>query len=288
MERVGGKRGSLGIPASSATESDTRKIVRHPMARRAAGTKGQMNNLSEYDIVTHCMALTRVKYQCFTILLLKINAKLGELNSMLVIEQTPSIPVVSKVPTIILGMDALFGSPEQSDIPSIAAMVGFMKWPLISSYRASGHTRSLKLEMIDSLFKLVSDKVDEGIVRKAFLDFYTSLGKRKPDQIIIFRDGVSKSQFNQGFSDNVWPGTIIDNKVCHPRNNDFYLWAHTGMIGTARPTHYHVLLGQIGFSADDLQELVYAMSKKRHRHICCGPYSLSSFGNFTVRAVYRV
>ena len=25
-------------------------------------------------------------------------------------------------------------------------------------------------------------------------------------------------------------GTIIDNKVCHPRNNDFYLCAHGGMI----------------------------------------------------------
>lgn len=25
-------------------------------------------------------------------------------------------------------------------------------------------------------------------------------------------------------------GTIIDNKVCHPRNNDFYLCAHAGMI----------------------------------------------------------
>ncbi|PPS16127.1 hypothetical protein GOBAR_AA04449 [Gossypium barbadense] len=77
------------------------------------------------------------------------------------------------------------------------AVFSFMKWPLISSYRASGRTQSLKLEMIDSLFKPVSDKVDEGIVRKAFLDFYTSLGTRKPDQIIIFSDGVSKSQFNQ-------------------------------------------------------------------------------------------
>lgn len=41
---------------------------------------------------------------------------------MLAIEQTPSIPVVSKVPTIILGMDVSHGSPGQSDIPSIAAV----------------------------------------------------------------------------------------------------------------------------------------------------------------------
>lgn len=25
-------------------------------------------------------------------------------------------------------------------------------------------------------------------------------------------------------------GTIIDNKICHPRNYDFYLCAHAGMI----------------------------------------------------------
>ncbi|PPS03853.1 hypothetical protein GOBAR_AA16814 [Gossypium barbadense] len=47
-----------------------------------------------------------------------------------------------------------------------------------------------------SCFK-VSDKVDDGIMKEALLDFYTSSGKRKPDPIIIFRDGVSEFQFNQ-------------------------------------------------------------------------------------------
>ncbi|XVF05656.1 hypothetical protein REPUB_Repub05bG0191400 [Reevesia pubescens] len=250
-------------------------------------------NLAEFGIVNQCMAPTRVNDQYLTNLLLKINAKLGGLNSMLAIEQTPSIPVVSKVPTIILGMDVSHGSPGQSDVPSIAAVVSSRHWPLISRYRASVRTQSPKVEMIDSLFKRVSDKEDDGIMREALLDFYTSSGKRKPDQIIIFRDGVSESQFNQvlnieldqiieackfldenwnpkfvvivaqknhhtkffqqGSPDNVPPGTVIDNKICHPKNNDFYLCAHAGMIGTTRPTHYHVLLDQIGFSADDLR-----------------------------------
>ncbi|PPS13939.1 hypothetical protein GOBAR_AA06634 [Gossypium barbadense] len=136
---------------------------------------------------------------------------------MLTLGQTPSIPVVSKVPTIILGMGALFDFPEQSDVPSIATMI-------LSS-------------------KPVSDKVDDGIMKEALLDFYTSSGKRKPDQIIIFRDGVSESQFNQvlikllslGSPDNVLHGTVIDNK-----------------------TYYHVLLDQAGFSADDLQEFLHS------------------------------
>ncbi|KHF99222.1 Protein argonaute 4 -like protein [Gossypium arboreum] len=144
---------------------------------------------------------------------------------MLALGQTTSIPVVSKVPTIILGMGALFGFPEQSDVSSIATIVSSRRWPLISSYGASGR-------------------------------------KRKPDQIIIFRDGVSESQFNQvlikllrlassltrsgtlkivqGPPDNMLHGTVIDKKVCHPKNNDFYLSTHAGMIGITRQTHYHL------------------------------------------------
>lgn len=257
-------------------------------------------NLAEFGIVTQCIAPMRVNDQYLTNVLLKINAKLGGLNSMLAVEQSPSIPMISKAPTLILGMDVSHGSPGQSDIPSIAAVVSSRHWPLISRYRASVRTQSPKVEMIDSLFKLVSDTEDEGIIRELLLDFYTSSGKRKPDQIIIFRDGVSESQFNQVLNieldqiieackfldekwspkflvivaqknhhtkffqsnspDNVPPGTVIDNKVCHPKNNDFYLCAHAGMIGTTRPTHYHVLLDEVGFSPDDLQELVHSLS----------------------------
>ncbi|KAL1348006.1 hypothetical protein HN51_024011 [Arachis hypogaea] len=257
-------------------------------------------NLADFGIVTQCIAPTRVNDQYLTNVLLKINAKLGGLNSLLGVEHSPSIPIVSKAPTLILGMDVSHGSPGQSDIPSIAAVVSSRQWPLISKYRACVRTQSPKVEMIDNLFKKVSDKDDEGIIRELLIDFYSSSGKRKPDNIIIFRDGVSESQFNQvlnkeldqiiqackfldenwdpkflvmvaqknhhtkffqpGSPDNVPPGTVIDNKICHPRNYDFYMCAHAGMIGTTRPTHYHVLLDEIGFSPDDLQELVHSLS----------------------------
>jgi len=29
-------------------------------------------------------------------------------------------------------------------------------------------------------------------------------------------------------------GTVIDNKICHPRNYDFYMCAHAGMIVSSR------------------------------------------------------
>lgn len=42
---------------------------------------------------------------------------------MLSVERTPAFTVISKVPTIILGMDVSHGSPGQSDVPSIAAVI---------------------------------------------------------------------------------------------------------------------------------------------------------------------
>lgn len=44
-------------------------------------------------------------------------------------------------------------------------MVSSRHWPLISRYRASVRTQSPKVEMIDSLFKKVSDTQDDGIMR---------------------------------------------------------------------------------------------------------------------------
>jgi len=255
--------------------------------------------LAEFGIVTQCVAPTRVNDQYLTNVLLKINAKLGGLNSMLQVESSPAMPLISKVPTMILGMDVSHGSPGQSGVPSIAAVVSSREWPLISKYRASVRSQSPKMEIIDSLFK-PQGKDDKGLIRECLIDFYTSSGKRKPDQIIIFRDGVSESQFSQvlnieldkiieackfldetwdpkftlivaqknhhtkffipGAPENVPPGTVVDNKVCHPRNYDFYMCSHAGMIGTTRPTHYHILHDEIGFNPDDLQELVHSLS----------------------------
>ncbi|XP_022728605.1 protein argonaute 4-like [Durio zibethinus] len=253
-------------------------------------------NLADSGIVTQCMAPTKFTDQYLTNLLLKINAKLGGLNSMLTIQQprpfpvvsrvpTPSsmIPVVSRVPTMILGMDVSHGSPGQSDVPSIAAVVNSRQWPSIYRYRASVRTQSPRVEMIDSLFKRVSDRVDGGVMRDGVSESqFNQVLNIELEQIveackildenwnprfvvIVAQKNHRTRFFQQGSPDNVLPGTVIDNTVCHPQNNDFYLCAHAGMIGTTRPTHYHVLLDEIGFSADELQELVHSLSYTNQR-----------------------
>uniref|UniRef100_A0A803LTC3 Argonaute 4 n=1 Tax=Chenopodium quinoa TaxID=63459 RepID=A0A803LTC3_CHEQI len=254
--------------------------------------------LLELGVVSQCLAPQRVNEQYLTNLLLKINAKLGGVNYRLAVER--NIPLITEIPTIIFGMDVSHGSPGQSGVPSIAAVVSSREWPSIYQYRASVRSQSPKVEMIDSLYKPLSGGKDGGIIRELLNDFYTSSGNVKPSQVIIFRDGVSESQFKQVLyiefeqilqackaldeswspkftiiiaqknhhtkffqqerPDNVPPGTVVDSKVCHPLYYDFYMCAQAGMIGTSRPTHYHVLLDEIGFSADQLQELIHSLS----------------------------
>ncbi|XP_057510346.1 protein argonaute 16-like [Actinidia eriantha] len=257
-------------------------------------------SLSEFGIATQCISPTKINDQYLTNVLLKINSKLGGTNSLLAIEQSSRIPMIKDTPTMILGMDVSHGSPGRSDIPSIAAVVGSRSWPLISRYRAAVRTQSSKVEMIESLYNPLANGDDDGIMRELLVDFYQTSNGRKPAQIIVFRDGVSESQFNQvlnweldqmikafqhldevdvpkftvvvaqknhhtklfqaGAPENVPAGTVVDTKIVHPRNYDFYLCAQAGMIGTSRPAHYHVLLDEIGFSPDDLQNLIHSLS----------------------------
>ncbi|KAL7173807.1 hypothetical protein ACSBR2_033131 [Camellia fascicularis] len=56
-------------------------------------------------------------------------------------------------------------------------------------------------------------------------------------------------------SGNILPGTVVETKICHPTQFDFYLCSHAGIQGTSRPTHYHVLYDENKFTADALQML---------------------------------
>ncbi|KAL7251682.1 hypothetical protein ACSBR1_013521 [Camellia fascicularis] len=56
-------------------------------------------------------------------------------------------------------------------------------------------------------------------------------------------------------SGNIVPGTVVDSKICHPTEFDFYLCSHAGIQGTSRPAHYHVLWDENNFTADGIQSL---------------------------------
>ncbi|KAI3969697.1 hypothetical protein MKX01_020258 [Papaver californicum] len=222
--------------------------------------------LSEAGIVTQCICPTKINDQYLTNVLLKINTKLGGKNSLLAVEQVPRIPLISETPTMILGMDVSHGSPGQSDIPSIAAVVGSRCWPLISRYRASVRTQSPK-----AITHLGETKLPK----------FTLIVAQKNHHTKLFKAG--------GRPENFPPGTVGDTKVVHPRNYDFYMCAHNGAIGTSRPAHYNVLLDEIGFSPDDLQKLVHSLSYVYQRSttavsfvapICYAHHAASQMGQF--------
>ncbi|PIA62518.1 hypothetical protein AQUCO_00200494v1 [Aquilegia coerulea] len=99
-------------------------------------------NLHEMGIVTQCLCPTKINDRYLTKVLRKINSKLGEvMNSLVEVKCIPTLPRLKETPSMILGMDVSHGSPGQSDIPSIAAVVGSRSGPLISRYRASVRTQ---------------------------------------------------------------------------------------------------------------------------------------------------
>ncbi|KAL7138848.1 hypothetical protein ABFS83_09G009600 [Erythranthe nasuta] len=255
----------------------------------------------EFGILDQCVSSNKIDEKYLMNLMLKINAKLGGFNHTILSELTRSIPFVSKVPTMILGMEVSHASPGPTERPSIASVVGSREWPRISSYRACLRALPPKVKMIDSLFKPISEQKDAGIINELLLEFFASSGNKKPAQIIIFRNGLSTTEYKQivkeemdqilkacNFLEEKWrpkftvivsqrrhhtkffdksnsganvsPGTIVDNKVCDLQCNNFYMNAHAARIGTPRPTHYHVLLDEIGFSSDDLQEVIHSLS----------------------------
>ncbi|KAL8696034.1 MAG: hypothetical protein Q9224_003008 [Gallowayella concinna] len=59
---------------------------------------------------------------------------------------------------------------------------------------------------------------------------------------------------------NPLPGTIVEHDVTHPFENDVYLCSHKALKGTARPTHYHMLLDEAGVPVDAFQKLLYEHS----------------------------
>ncbi|CAL8096803.1 unnamed protein product [Orchesella dallaii] len=62
-----------------------------------------------------------------------------------------------------------------------------------------------------------------------------------------------------GRIENAPAGTVIDQEIVHSSETDFYLLSHKGMMGTSRPSRYHVLWDDSDFSQDVLQSLAYTL-----------------------------
>jgi len=252
-------------------------------------------------MATQCVQAKNVNKpspQTLSNLCLKINVKLGGINSILV----PSIrPKVFNEPVIFLGADVTHPPAGDNKKPSIAAVVGSMD-AHPSRYAATVRVQQHRQEIIQDL---------SNMVKELMIQFYKST-RFKPNRIVFYRDGVSEGQFAQvlahelialrqacmrleddyrpgitfivvqkrhhtrlfcadkreqvGKSGNIPAGTTVDVGITHPTEFDFYLCSHAGIQGTSRPSHYHVLWDDNSFSADELQCLTYQLC---HTYVRC-------------------
>jgi hypothetical protein len=97
------------------------------------------------------------------------------------------LPLIKKK-TMVVGLDVTHPSPTSKEgAPSIAA-ISWSKDPQLSAWFANGSTQASRREMIDGLPQLLVD---------AIKSWRKHNGGQLPDEILVFRDGVSDGQFAQ-------------------------------------------------------------------------------------------
>ena len=224
---------------------------------------------------------------------LKWNLKLGGQNLQL---KPNSLGIVDQGRTMLVGIDVTHpGSQSVPQTPSIAGVVASVdkqcaQWP--ASIRAQGNRQ----EMVEHLREMMKER----------LRAWQAKNRALPENIIVYRDGVSEGQYaivlEQEYADidraitdvylggtkkpkvaifivgkrhhtrfyptreedmadkkgngNPQRGTVVDRGITSERQWDFYLQAHHGLQGTARPAHYVAIKDQIKFTQDDLEKLV--------------------------------
>ncbi|KAJ6039311.1 uncharacterized protein N7446_014059 [Penicillium canescens] len=214
---------------------------------------------------------------------LKINLKLGGANQSL---GTADLGIISEGKTMLVGIDVTHPSPgSASTAPSVAGIVASIDSTL-AQWPAEIRVQGARQEMVADLETLLISR----------LQHWAKCNKKAlPENIIIYRDGVSEGQYNKGLPrlsivivgkrhntrfypttdqdsnrENPIPGTVVDRGVSEARDWDFYLQAHAALQGTARPAHYFTVWDEIFYprhpaksggqgAADVLQELTHKM-----------------------------
>jgi len=114
-------------------------------------------------------------------LLLKINTKVGGQNVS--IPSKMRSPIMNE-PVIVLGADVTHPAAGEFGRPSIAAIVGSMD-PVPSKFIATVSVQERRVEYIADT---------KNMIKKLLKKFY-SKNKKKPQKIIMYRDGVGEGQF---------------------------------------------------------------------------------------------
>ncbi|KAI3683581.1 hypothetical protein L1987_84089 [Smallanthus sonchifolius] len=145
---------------------------------------------------------------------------------------------------------------------------GLIRELLISFWRSTGHKphriifyrdgvsegqfNEVLLSEMDSIWRACNSLEENYMPPVTFI----VVQKRHHTRFFPERHGDRNTTDRSG---NILPGTVVDTKICHPTEFDFYLCSHAGIQGTSRPTHYHVLYDDNKFTADGLQILTNSL-----------------------------
>ncbi|KAL9121776.1 MAG: hypothetical protein Q9187_001664 [Circinaria calcarea] len=249
-----------------------------------------------WGVVSQCMQNAHIKKrqpQYISNVLMKFNAKLGGATSR-VPGKSPYGHF--KVPTIIVGADVSHASPGSMQ-PSMAALTVSMDALCLryaAACETNGHrvemiTTSNMEQMLMPLFRNWMETVGQGRKPAHVIYFRDGVSEGQYQHVMqqevrdlkrvwtalfgndnrVLKDikftviVASKRHHIRFFpqkgdnNGNPQPGTLVEKDVTHPFEYDFYLNSHSAIQGTARPTHYHVLMDEMDMSASDLQNMIY-------------------------------
>lgn len=139
----------------------------------------------EVGVLTQCIQavnVTQVKIPTLANILLKINAKMGGINN--VISKTGN-PVILERPVMIMGADVNHPSAGDTISPSMAAVVASFD-RFASRYAVEVRPQQHRVEIIQDL---------KNMTRNLLIAFHHNTRGCKPERIVMYRDGVSESQF---------------------------------------------------------------------------------------------
>ncbi|KAK0229319.1 argonaute-like protein [Armillaria nabsnona] len=240
----------------------------------------------------------RARPQYWANVAMKINAKLGGVNVIPDPKSAPIISD-PRQPTIVMGADVMHPAPGSqspsyaavvANIDSNGAQYASKTKPQLGRQEMIGDLRTMAADLIRSYmshrknvekvstlpkrliffrdgvsegeFKRVLDQelpllqaacVDAGISPPPKITFIV-VGKRHHMRFFPKNDRDKDAR-----SDNLLPGTVIDQAITNPVEFDFYLQSHGGIHGTSKSSHYNVVHDEFGFSADAIQSLAYTL-----------------------------
>lgn len=266
-----------------------------PDVRNLIKNKGVCTQCIQSKNVLKCNPMTLAQ------LCLKINSKMGGTNNVIDNNNKVTRPLnVFKEPVIFLGADVTHPGLGDKSSPSIAAIVGSID-EIPSRYSACVRIQGHRVEVIEDLENVTvellkqfyrhmkvkprkiimfRDGVSEGQFQQVLFHEMSAIQKAcirlekgyEPGITFVVVQKRHKAKFfpvnknDEDKSGNVSAGTTIDTVVCHPTEFDYYQYSHSGIQGTSRPAHYHVLWDDNNFSADELQALSFMLC---HLYVRC-------------------